>query len=103
MWLNTLTLTASLIFNAQPTSEGYKQGGLSAGVTTLNSTKWNTFNSYYPFVPCGTTNSLGNASGVVEFTMPDEYDTGVVVKVKVPYIPGNRKPVRAYLELDGRM
>ena len=85
-------LNCQLDFNAQPTSEGYKQGGLSAGVTTLNSTKWNTFNSYYPFVPCGTTNSLGNASGVVEFTMPDEYDTGVVVKVKVPSYRGIENP-----------
>lgn len=85
-------LNCQLDFNAQPTSEGYKQSGLSAGVTTLNSTKWNTFNSYYPFVPCGTTNSLGNASGVVEFTMPDEYDTGVVVKVKVPSYRGIENP-----------
>ena len=29
-------LNCQLDFNAQPTSEGYKQGGLSAGVTTLN-------------------------------------------------------------------
>lgn len=90
-WLYVIeyaNLNCQLDFNAQPTSEGYKQGGLGAGVTTLNSTKWNTFNSYYPFVPCGTTNSLGNASGVVEYTMPDEYDTGVVTKVKVPSYRG---------------
>ena len=60
-------LNCQLDFNAQPTSEGYKQGGLSAGVTTLNSTKWNTFNSY-------------------------EYDTGVVVKVKVPSYRGIENP-----------
>ena len=71
-------------FNPQPDSNGYKQGGLSAGVTTINYDKWGALNDYYPFIPCGTTNSLGNATGVVEFTMPDEYDPGVVTKVKGP-------------------
>lgn len=79
-------------FNAQPDANGYKQGGLGAGVTTLNSTKWSNYNGYYPFVPCGTTNSLGNASGVVEFTMPDEYDPGVVTKVNVPSYRGIENP-----------
>lgn len=79
-------------YNAEPTSEGYKQGGLGAGVTTLNGTKWNTYNSYYSFIPCGITNSLGNRTGVVEFTMPDEYDTGVVTKVNVPSYRGIENP-----------
>lgn len=79
-------------YNAEPTSEGYKQGGLGAGVTTLNGTKWNTYNSYYPFIPCGITNSLGNRTGIVEFTMPDEYDTGVVTKVNVPSYRGIENP-----------
>lgn len=79
-------------FNAELTSEGYRQGGLSAGVTTLNSTKWSNFNGYYPFVPCGYTNSLGNRTGIVEFTMPDEYDTGVVFKVNVPSYRGVENP-----------
>lgn len=79
-------------YNAEPTIEGYKQGGLGAGVTTLNGTKRNTYNSYYPFIPCGITNSLGNRTGVVEFTMPDEYDTGVVTKVNVPSYRGIENP-----------
>lgn len=62
-------------YNAALTVEGYKQGGLSDGVTTLDGTKWNNFNGYYPFVPCGYTNSLGNKTGVVSFTMPFEYDS----------------------------
>lgn len=78
-------------FNPQPDANGYKQGGLSAGVTTLNSTKWNTFNGYYPFIPCGITNSLGNATGVVEFTMPEEYDATPFV-VKVPSYRGIENP-----------
>lgn len=79
-------------FNAELDENGYHQGGLSAGVTTLNGTKWSNFNGYYPFVPCGTTNSLGNHSGVVEFTMPDEYDPGVPTKVNVPSYRGVENP-----------
>ena len=87
-------LNCQAAYNAGPTSEGYKQGGLGNGVTTLNATKWNAYNSYYPFIPCGTTNSLGNRTGVIEFTMPDEYDTdtGVVTKVSVPSYRGIENP-----------
>lgn len=69
------TLNSQAAYNAALTVEGYKQGGLSDGVTTLDSTKWSNFNGYYPFVPCGYTNSLGNKTGVVSFTMPFEYDS----------------------------
>ena len=85
-------LNCQLAYNAQPTSEGYKQGGLGSGVTTINYTKWVAFNGVYPFVPCGTTNSLGNKTGVVEFTMPDEYDPGVETKVNVPSYRGLENP-----------
>lgn len=48
-------------FNSNLTSEGYHQGGLGEGVTTgLN-------NSQYSFVPCGTTDSLGNNTGIVQW------------------------------------
>ena len=40
-------------FNASLTIEGYRQGGLGAGVTNINSTTWNTFNSFNPFLNCG--------------------------------------------------
>lgn len=80
-------------FNPQPDSNDYKQGGLGAGVTTLNGTKWSTLNSYYPFIPCGTTNSLGNATGVVNFTMPAEYNPGgTALVVKVPSYRGIENP-----------
>lgn len=78
-------------FNPQLTPAGYRQGGLSAGVTTLNWTNWSNFNSGYPFIPCGVTNSLGNATGVVEFTMPVEYDA-TQPKVKVPSYRGIENP-----------
>lgn len=56
-------LNTQAAYNAEPTAEGYKQGGLGAGVTDLNGAKWNAFNGYYPFVPCGYTDSLGNGTG----------------------------------------
>lgn len=79
-------------FNAELTEDGLHQGGLSNGVTNLNSTKWSNFSGYYPVIPCGTTNNLGNHTGVVEYTMPDEYDPGVVVKVNVPSYRGVENP-----------
>ena len=81
-----------LAYNAAPTSEGYKQGGLGPGVTTLDSTKWSAYNGYCPFIPCGITNTLGNKTGVVGFTMPDEYDPGVPTKVNVPSYRGLENP-----------
>lgn len=65
-----------LDFNDALTSEGFRQGGLGAGVTNINEPKWYSFNSLYPFVPCGHTNRLGNKTGIVQFIMPFEYDTG---------------------------
>ena len=79
------TLNSQAAYNAQLTEEGFHQGGLGSGVTTLNGTKWSNFNGYYPFVPCGTTNSLGNKTGYVEFTMPFEYDASGEANYKGEY------------------
>ena len=54
-------------FNANLTSEGYHQGGLGPGVTTMDSTHWSEFNGYYPLTPCGYANDLGNFSGTKQF------------------------------------
>jgi len=53
--------------------DGLRQGGLGSGVTNLNSPAWSTFNSYNPFIACGQSDSLGNATGDVIYTMPAEY------------------------------
>ena len=86
------TLNCQAAYNAQPTTEGYKQGGLGSGVTTLDSTKWSAWNSYNPFVPCGVTNSLGNKTGVVSYTLEaGGYDTSAVT-VSVPSYRGLENP-----------
>jgi hypothetical protein len=54
-------------------ANGFKQGGLGAGVTNLNSTAWNTWNSYYPFVEMGYTNGLGTGTGEMPLAMPSGY------------------------------
>lgn len=60
------TLNSQKAFNANLTAEGYHQGGLGVGVTsgvvTVNGA------TTYSFVPCGTTNSLGNGTGIIEYT-----------------------------------
>lgn len=62
-----------LAYNAEPTSEGYKQGGLSQGVTNVSD--WGDYNGYNPMVPCGVTNPLGNKTGVVNYTYKKSDDT----------------------------
>jgi hypothetical protein len=83
-------LNSQLTYNAALTSEGYRQGGLGAGVTTLNSTLWSNWNAYNPFIPCGFTNSLGNQTGVAAFNMPDGY--GATLLVGVPSYRGIENP-----------
>lgn len=68
------TLNSQKAFNAAKTSEGYAQGGLGGGFTTIDWGKWSNYNNNNPIVPCGYTDSLGNGTGQVEFTMPTEYD-----------------------------
>ncbi len=78
-------------FNAQKDASGYAQGGLGAGVTTLTSAEWNAFNGYYPFVPCGHTDELGNASGEIAYTILNE-DGSTLKTVMVPRYRGIENP-----------
>lgn len=58
------TLNSQKAINNVLTAEGYHQGGLGNGVTT--GTKKVNGKDVYSFVPCGSTDGLGNGSG--EFT-----------------------------------
>lgn len=51
-------------YNASLDDNGYSQGGLGSGVTTMNSNVWNGYNNYYPLTPCGYLDSVGNNSGI---------------------------------------
>lgn len=72
-------------FDATLTTEGYKKGGLGNGATDVVSGDWTTFNGQYPVLPCGLTNSLGNSTGEITYSI-----TGwaVTKSVKVPSYRG---------------
>lgn len=56
-------------YNATLTDDGYRQGGMGAGITNMNN--WNEYNGYYPLTPCGYGNTLGNGTGLVSLTIPE--------------------------------
>lgn len=82
------TLNCQKAFNANLTTEGYHQGGLGVGVTsgtvTVNGA------TTYSFVPCGTTNSLGNGTGIIEYTHTNTNAEGASTGTKVVNVPRYR-------------
>ena len=85
------TLNSQAGYNSEPTSEGYRQGGLGAGVTTWDWGNWIAFNGDYPFVPCGHTDSLGNRTGVVPYTAKND-DESISKTFDVPRYRGVENP-----------
>ncbi len=61
------TLNCQATYNAALTSEGYHQGGLGAGVSTVNWSTWTTYNGNTGIVTCGASDSLGNRTGAFSF------------------------------------
>lgn len=82
------TLNSQKAFNANLTAEGYHQGGLGDGVTsgtvTVNGA------TTYSFVHCGTTNSLGNGTGIIEYTHTNTNAEGTSTGTKVVNVPRYR-------------
>ena len=85
------TLNSQAAFNAELTSEGYRQGGLGAGVSDWSMADWSTFNGVYPFVPCGHTDTLGNSTGVVAYTAKND-DESITKTFDVPRYRGVENP-----------
>lgn len=56
---------------------GYSAGGLGNGVTTANSTEWNNFSAYNPFIACGASDALGSGTGEVSVSVTDFGGAGV--------------------------
>ena len=83
---------SQLAFNEKLSNDGFKQGGLGSGVTKVTGSDWGTFNNYYPIIPCGTSDALGNKTGEVEYTLPSTFKPDSVVKVKVPRYRGIENP-----------
>ena len=63
-------------YNATLTGEGYRQGGMGASITTMNTRNWYSYNGLFPLTPCGFGNTLGNRTGLVSLTIP-EFTQGV--------------------------
>lgn len=82
------TLNSQKAFNASLTAEGYHQGGLGEGVTTSSITVNGA--TTYSFVPCGTTNSLGNGTGIIEYTHTNTNAEGASTGTKVVNVPRYR-------------
>ena len=71
-------------YSSTLTAEGYHKGGLGSGVSNIASDKWNTYNGYHAFIPCGFTNSLGNNSGIKTFTFSTEQANAYGTSYSVP-------------------
>lgn len=82
------TLNSQKAFNASLTAEGYHQGGLGEGVTT-GTVKINGADAW-SFVPCGTTNSLGNGTGIIEYTHTNTNAEGGSTGTKTVNVPRYR-------------
>ena len=62
------TFNSQATYNSELTSEGFRQGGMGPGLTTM--ANWGPYNSLYPITPNGYTNELGNGTGVMDIVIP---------------------------------
>nr|DAG89238.1 MAG TPA: hypothetical protein [Crassvirales sp.] len=80
-------------FKSRLTSEGFRQGGLGNGVTTVDYHSWNSYNEQNPLTPNGFTNLIGNMTGII--TMPVKIhidDSGIITNISVPRWHGIENP-----------
>lgn len=83
------TLNSQAEYNAALTSEGYRQGGLGNGVSNVSN--WSTYNGYYPVIPCGVTDTLGNGTGIVSHHIEND-DASISQDLDVPRYHGVENP-----------
>jgi len=62
-------------------ASGYKQGGLGDGVTNIDKRLWDKWKGLYPFIACGTSDSLGTGTGEVAYEMPIGYGKSLTTYV----------------------
>lgn len=82
------TLNSQKAFNANLTAEGYHQGGLGKGITTGTVTVNGA--TTYSFVHSGVTKSLGNGTGIIEYTHTNTNAEGTSTGTKVVNVPRYR-------------
>lgn len=87
------TLNSQAAYNSELTTDGYRQGGLGAGVTTFSGTNWSSYNGNYPFVPCGQTDTIGNGTGCVDYAVDNgDEDNPIAQTFSVPRYRGVENP-----------
>lgn len=72
-------LNSQADYNVKLTSEGFRQGGLGEGASNLTQSEWIKLNDKNPIIPCGHTDTLGNNTGFVAYTIYDE--NGLELKI----------------------
>lgn len=77
-------------FNAEKDSNGFSQGGLGDGATTLGYNESSNLNSFNPIIQCGYTDSLGNSSGTIPFEV--KYADGSTKSIPVARYRGIENP-----------
>lgn len=82
------TLNSQKAFNANLTTKGYHQGGLGEGVTTGTVTVNGA--TTYSFVHSGVTKSLGNGTGIIEYTHTNTDAEGTSTGTKTVNVPRYR-------------
>lgn len=88
--------------NSELDSNGYRQGGLGSGATTLTSADWSTYDSYYPLLKCGASNSLASGSGEVLVTLPEDYKADTTVNLACNRYRGIENPFgHIWMNIDG--
>lgn len=90
-------------FSANLTSDGYRQGGLGAGVTNFTDAQWKAYNNYNPIVKCGYSLTPGNNINISKISTTVTVDsTTSTVESYVPYWHGIEQPFGdIYTNLDG--
>ena len=63
------TFNSQAPYNAELTVEGYHQGGMGPGLTTMGN--WGEYNGYNPLTPCGFSNEMGNGTGIKNLVIPE--------------------------------
>ena len=86
------TRNVQAAYNASKDKDGLYQGGLGSGVTTVNSTEWNNYNSYYPFLPTTVGIELGDSCGVSEYEVPGVEEGDPFYTAQVPVFFGLKNP-----------
>ena len=89
-------------YNDELTAEGYKQGGLGAGVTTIVGPLWDNYNDFSPLTPCGYCNEFGNGTGLKTMTVVTSTNPTNTFNFSVPRWRGFDNPFGdIYTNLDG--